>query len=71
MTHLENFTASDMLYKIKSIEKELMDLKLSILNKYAPSGKKIISLKGILQGVDITDQDIAEAKQSLSGKIQI
>ena len=61
----------DMLHKIETIEKEVMDLKLSVLKKLIPSGKKTISLKGILKGVDITDKDISSAKKSLYSKIGI
>lgn len=60
-----------MLHKIETIEKEVMDLKLSVLKKLIPSGKKTISLKGILKGVDITDKDISSAKKSLYSKIGI
>ena len=45
---------ADILHKIESIEKEVKDLKLSVLKKLAPSGKKVIKLKGILKGIDIT-----------------
>ncbi|MDP3259674.1 MAG: hypothetical protein Q8M34_03690 [Thermodesulfovibrionales bacterium] len=55
----------DMLHKIETIEKEVMDLKLSVLKKLIPTGKKTITLKGILKGVDITDKDISSAKKSL------
>jgi hypothetical protein len=58
----------DMLHKIETIEKEMMDLKLSVLKKLSPSGKNVISLKGILRGVQITEKDIAGAKKSLYGK---
>jgi hypothetical protein len=61
----------DMLHKIETIEKEVMDLKLSVLKKLTPTGKRVISLKGILKGVDITDKDIASAKKSLYSKIKI
>lgn len=61
----------DMLRKIETIEKEVMDLKLSILKKLTPTGKKIISLKGILKGVDVTDEDIASAKNSLYNKVKV
>jgi len=37
---------ADILHKIENIEKEVMDLKLSILKDLSPSGKKVISLKG-------------------------
>lgn len=59
----------DMLQKIETIEKEVMDLKVSVLKKLAPTGKKVISLKGILKNVDITEDDIASAKKSLYNKI--
>jgi hypothetical protein len=59
----------DMLQKIETIEKEVMDLKVSVLRKLAPTGKKVISLKGILKDVDITEEDIASAKKSLYSKI--
>ncbi len=61
----------DMLHKIESIEKEIMDLKLFILKKLSPTGKKVISLKGILKGVDISEQDITDAKKSLHSKTGI
>lgn len=63
--------AVDMLHKIESIEKEIMNLKLSVLKKLTPSGKKVIKLKGILKGVDITNEDITSAKKSLYDKIEI
>lgn len=59
----------DLLHKIETIEKEIMELKLSVLKKLTPSGKKLISLKGIIKGVDITDEDIITAKKSLYSKI--
>jgi hypothetical protein len=48
-----------ILEKIEAIEKDVMDLKLTVLKKLAPTGTKIISLKGILKGVKVTDEDIA------------
>ena len=60
---------ADILHKIESIEKEVKDLKLSVLKKLTPSGKKVIKLKGILKGIDITDEDIASAKKSLYSKV--
>ncbi len=61
----------DILYKIETIEKEVMDLKRSILKRRTPADKKIISLKGTLKGINITDKDIASAKKSLYSKIGI
>ncbi len=64
-------STADILHKIESIEKEVKVLKLSVLKKLAPSGKKIIKLKGILKGIDISDKDIAAAKKSLYSKVGI
>lgn len=61
----------DMLHKIETIEKEIVDLKLTVLKKLTPTGKKVISLKGILKGVDITDEDVTFAKKSLYSKIRV
>lgn len=63
--------AIDMLHKIETIEKEIVDLKLAVLRKLTPTGKRVISIKGILKGVDITDEDVASAKKSLYGKIGV
>ena len=59
----------DMLHKIETIEKDIMNLKISVLKKLTPSGKKIVKLKGILKGVSISDDDIASARKSLYSKI--
>jgi hypothetical protein len=56
------------LHKLETIEKEVRELKLSILKKFAPTGKKTTSFRGILKGVDITDADVSAAKKSLYGK---
>ena len=61
----------DMLHKIETIEKEIVDLKLTVLRNLTPTGKKVISLKGILKGVYITDEDVTSAKKSLYSKIGI
>lgn len=61
--------AADVLAQIENIEKEVMNLKLIALKKLAPTGKKNISLKGILKNVNITDADVAQAKKSLYSKI--
>ena len=63
--------STNLLRKIETIEKEVMDLKLSVLRDLTPSRKKLISLKGILKGIDVTDQDIARAQKSLYSKIRI
>lgn len=63
--------AIDILHKIEIIEKEIVDLKLTLLKKLTPTGKKVISLRGVLKGVDITDEDITCVKKSLYSKIGI
>jgi len=60
-----------MLHKIETLEKEVRDLKLSVLKTLTPTGKKVISLKGILKGVDLADEDIASVKRSLYGKVNL
>jgi hypothetical protein len=55
----------EVLKKIKAIEKEILELKLFVLKDLSPSGKKLVSLKGILKGVEIKEADIENAKQSL------
>ena len=52
-------TTSDILHKIEAIEHDLMAVKLSVLKNLIPSGKKLVSLKGIIKGVDVTDDEIA------------
>ncbi len=71
MKHATLKNTADVLHKIENIEKELIDLKLSVLKKLPPASKKIVKLKGILKGVDITDEDIASAKRSLYSKTGI
>lgn len=68
MKHTTAKVTADMLNKIETIEKEVMDLKLSVLKKLTPSGQKAISLKGILEGVKVTEQDIKSAKNFLYSK---
>jgi hypothetical protein len=58
-------STADMLHKIETIEKQVMDLKLSVLKNMTPSKQKVISLKGILKDVNVTEKDIATAKKSL------
>ena len=68
MEHTAVKNSIDILHKIENIEKEIIELKLSVLKKLAPSGENIISLKGILKGVEITERDIATAKKSIYSK---
>jgi hypothetical protein len=61
----------NMLHKIEAIEKQVTDLKLSVLKTMTPSEQKVISLKGILKGINITEKDIAAAKKSLYAKVKL
>ena len=61
----------DMFHKLGTIEKEIMDLKLHILKKLTPIGKKSTSFKGILKGMDVSDEEISLAKKSLYSKTRI
>ena len=69
MKHAAAKSTVDMLHKIETIEKEVMGLKLSVLKKLTPTKQNIISLKGILKGVEISEQDINTAKKSLYSKV--
>lgn len=48
--------------KLAQLEKEILKLKKGAGFHFA---KKIISLKGLLKGIDITERDIKAAKKSL------
>jgi hypothetical protein len=71
MEHAAAKSTVDILHKIETIEKEIIDLKLTVLKELTPTGKKVISLKGILKGVEITEQDINAAKKSLYSKVTL
>jgi hypothetical protein len=71
MKHKAAKSTVEILHKIETIEKDIMDLKLSILNNLTPSKQKVISLKGILKGIEITEQDINTAKKSLYNKTEL
>ena len=62
--------APNILLKIRAVEKDIVDLKLSILKTFAPSHKKNVSLKGIKKGIKINDKDISSAKKSLYSTIK-
>lgn len=64
-------SASNILHKIENIEKEVNDLKLSILKQLKPTGKNVVSLKGILKGAIVSEQDISKAKKSIYSKIEL
>jgi len=66
MKYAQVKSTAAILHKIENIEKEVLDLKLSILKDISPAKKSVISLKGIIKGVNITEEEIASAKKSLS-----
>ena len=61
----------EVFHKIEAIEEEVSDLKLSVLKKLIPSKKNLISLKGILKGVKVSEEDIKKAQKSLYSKTEI
>ena len=61
----------DTLSRIAAIERDIALLKSSILRKATPSSTRLVKLKGILQGVDITDEDINAARSSLYSSVNI
>jgi hypothetical protein len=56
------------LTRLEKIEKEILKLKKGV-GFGLP--KKIISLKGILKGIKITEKDIKEAKKSLFKEVKL
>ena len=50
--------------ELKKIENEIQNLKILII-KTQQMPKQIISLKGMLKGITVTEEDIKKAKKSL------
>jgi len=69
MKHTATKSTVEMLHKIETIEKEVMSLKLSVLKKLTPTKQNVVSLKGILKNVEISEKDITAAKKSLYSKV--
>ena len=69
MKHAAAKSTVDILHKIETIEKEVVGLKLSVLKKLTPTSQNVVSLKGILKGVEISEKDIKAAKKSLYSKV--
>lgn len=61
-------TNQTVLAKLEKLEKEVLKLKKEGEFKLP---KKLISLKGILKGVKITEKDIEKAKKSLFKEVKI
>ena len=53
--------------RIEMIERELEDLRKTMLG----GGGKVSDLRGIWKGVDITDEEIEEAKRSLFKGVEL
>ena len=69
MKHAAAKSTVDILHKIETIEKEVVSLKLSVLKKLTPTSQNVVSLKGILKGVEISEKDIKAVKKSLYSKV--
>jgi hypothetical protein len=59
-------TTQTLIKKLGKVENELLKIKKGGI---FPFSKKPISLKGIMKGANITDQDIKEAKKSPFKKV--
>ncbi len=51
--------------KLNNIEEELIKLRLQLASNVHKEHKKVVSLKGILKGVRVEEEDIKKAKKSL------
>lgn len=60
---MDTITLKDIYNKLTSIEKEIETLKILILQ--SQQQKEIISLKGVLRGIKISEEDFEEAKIKL------
>lgn len=61
----------DILDQIATIEQDLLNLKLSMLKRFAPTSKKNVKLKGVLKGIDISNDDILAARKSLYDRMEL
>ena len=50
--------------ELKKIENEIQNLKILII-KTQQMPKQVVSLKGMLKGITVTEEDIKEVKKSL------
>ncbi len=50
--------------ELKKIENEIQNLKILII-RTQQMPKRVVSLKGMLKGITVTEEDIEEAKKSL------
>lgn len=66
---IPNATA-EVFHKIELIEEEVSDLKFSVLKHISPSKNNLVSLKGLLKGIDVSEADIQSAKKSLHSRVK-
>jgi hypothetical protein len=71
MKHSMAEDTNGIINRIEAIERDIASLKLSVLKKWTPTGKRIARLRGIVKDAEITDKDIASAKRSLYGRITV
>ena len=56
----------DINKKLEMLENEVSDIKSMLIRlSQFPQDKKIVSLKGLLKGIKVEDEDIEEAKRPL------
>ncbi len=51
--------------QLNNIEKQLNKLKILVAMRMLKKKKKLVSLKGMLNNLNISDEDVEEAKKSL------
>lgn len=68
MANQTTLTKTKYQQKLEELEEEILKLKKGAGFKFPP---KIISLKGILKGIKITEEDIKKAKKSLFKEVKI
>ena len=56
----------DINKKLELLENEVTDIKSMLIRlSQSPKDRKIVSLKGLLKGIKVEENDIEEAKRSL------
>ena len=56
----------DINKKLEMLENEVSDIKSMLIKlSQSPQDRKIVSLKGLLKGIEVDEEDIEEAKASL------
>ena len=68
MSNQATLTKAEYQQKLEKLEKEVIKLKKESVLGFT---SKIISLKGIIKGIEISEKEIAGAKKSLFKEIKI